>query len=111
MKEMQKNTMEISGLQCDKPGCDYEEEGVPFSEYKDRIGEPCPECGTNLLTQADYNSCVKMMNFIEIFNKITRVTRWINPIFYWRLVYGDKRKCFNYTREWDGSKSKITINR
>ena len=44
--------IEISGLKCDN--CNFRDDDVKFSEYKDSVGRACPECGESLLTQEDY---------------------------------------------------------
>ena len=57
----------ISGLKCDN--CDYRDDSVPFSKYKESIGLPCPKCGHSLLTKEDYESCVKLYEKVEQLNK------------------------------------------
>lgn len=59
----------IRGIKCDS--CDYNDENVPFSDYPKWVNKPCPECGENLLTQADYDSCLKMVNAVDIINSIS----------------------------------------
>ena len=81
--------VEISGLKCDY--CDYRDDNVPFSDYKKSIDKPCPKCGNSLLTIHEYYDCLKIYKRIEIANKIIRIFRWLNPVFYWRLIFGDKR--------------------
>ncbi len=79
----------ISGLKCDK--CLYRDDSVPFSDYYNSIDKPCPKCGANLLTEKQYDECIKMYKTVEIVNKVGNVLKWINPFHYWRLVFGDKR--------------------
>lgn len=64
------NNMEVDihGLQCDNPNCDYEDMSVPFSDYEKSIGKPCPKCGENLLTQEDYDKVMQMIDAAEIVN-------------------------------------------
>jgi acetyl-CoA carboxylase beta subunit len=64
------NNMEVNvyGLQCDNPNCDYEDMSVPFSDYEKFIGKPCPKCGENLLTQEDYDKVMQMVDAAEIMN-------------------------------------------
>lgn len=80
----------FTGLKCDH--CKYRDDTVQFSEYKDRINSECPECGENLLTQEDYDNCLKMYRLVEKANKIGNILKWLNPFHYWRLIFGDKRK-------------------
>lgn len=44
----------VSGIKCDH--CDYKDESVKVEDYKDWLNKPCPKCGANLLTEADYNN-------------------------------------------------------
>jgi hypothetical protein len=64
------NNMEVNvyGLQCDSPNCDYEDMSVPFSDYEKSIGKPCPKCGENLLTQEDYDKVIQMVDAAEMLN-------------------------------------------
>lgn len=80
----------ITGLKCDN--CAYRDDAVPFSAYKESVNKPCPECGENLLTEKDYNNCLKLYARVEMANKIYNVLKWLNPFHYWRLVFGDKRE-------------------
>lgn len=79
----------ITGLKCDY--CAYRDDAVQFSEYEASIGKPCPECGNSLLTEKEYRSCLRIYKAVEIGNKIGKVLRWINPLYYYRLVFGDNR--------------------
>ncbi len=82
--------VKISGLKCDH--CNYRDDGVLFSEYKDSINKSCPKCGESLLTEKEYNDCLKYYKGVEIINKISNITKWLNPFYYWRLIFGDKRE-------------------
>lgn len=77
------------GLKCDY--CDYRDDTVGFSDYKDSIGRPCPKCSNSLLTQEEYDLCIFQMKIVNVFNKVGNVLRWLNPFHYWRLMFGDKR--------------------
>lgn len=79
----------ISGIVCD--ACDYRCDNVQFAEYRKWVNKPCPKCGANLLTEKDYKKCTSIIKKVELANKIGKVLRWINPFFYWRLLFGDKR--------------------
>ena len=82
-----------SGLKCDH--CNYRDDSVQFSEYEASIGKPCPECGNSLLTQEDYDKCLKVIKAVATINKIGNVLKWINPLHYWRLIFGDHRKMYS----------------
>ena len=91
-------TIEISGLKCDQ--CTYRDDSVQFSEYEKSINKLCPECGGNLLTQTEYDQCVKYYAMVEKYNRIQNITKWFNPLTYFRLLFGIKQKkyelIFNY---------------
>ncbi|MGL6185618.1 MAG: hypothetical protein ACRC1T_09600 [Clostridium chrysemydis] len=57
MKENQKPNLEIKGLKCDNPSCDYRDDTIPYSEYENYVGKGCPKCGTVLLTEKEYAMC------------------------------------------------------
>jgi hypothetical protein len=48
--------LDVRGLKCDAPGCDYREELVIPSV--DLVGKPCPKCGASLLTEEFINSVI-----------------------------------------------------
>lgn len=71
-------TYRESLIECDNKSCDYT---VPFTEeegaMKQYINKPCPECGSNLLTQKDY----------ELDQKVLRRINWINKYFGWLTIF------------------------
>ncbi len=82
--------LNISGLKCDN--CTYRNDDIVFEDYKNNIGAKCPECGESLLTQEEYDDCIKLMKQFEILKTLSNIFKWVNPFHYWRLVFGDKRK-------------------
>jgi len=60
----------IKGIKCDDPGCNYSDMTVSSDDYLDWLNKPCPNCGANLLTQADY----------DLVQVITGITDTINEI-------------------------------
>lgn len=58
---------EIKGLKCDK--CDYEDMSINVENYHDYVDAPCPDCGANLLTQADYDFVQVLMSLTDKINK------------------------------------------
>jgi len=60
-----------SGIKCDNPKCDYAEENVKPEDYKEWLNKPCPKCGSNLLTQADYDNVQMLLNIVDKFNSIS----------------------------------------
>ena len=57
------------GIKCDNPECDFADEMVRVEDYKDWSNKPCPKCGSNLLTQADYNNVQTLLSLVDIVNK------------------------------------------
>lgn len=102
--------LEISGIKCDTKHCNYRDDSVKFEDYPNWIDNPCPVCGGNLLTQKDYDRCIKMKKTIKIIHAL----RWINPFFYIRSAYNfvTRKKTTYYYHETkyenDGSVTKRT---
>lgn len=82
--------IKISGLKCDN--CTWRDDSITFSDYPDYIGKPCPTCWSNLLTQKEYDDCLKIINRVERVERILHALRWLNPFFYFRLIMGDRRE-------------------
>lgn len=101
--------LEISGLKCDTPHCNYRDDNVKFEDYEKSIGRKCPLCQSNLLTQKDYDDCVKIYKLVKILNVIGSVLKWVNPFHYFRLLFGDKRKVGSLSVKYenDGTKTKV----
>ena len=100
--------LEISGLKCDF--CDYRDDDVKFFEYKDSIGKKCPKCGSNLLTEKEYNDCLLMYKKVEQIKKIFNVLKWLNPMQYYRLIFGDKRKTYVLSKKFENKHNKQILN-
>ncbi len=49
-------TIKISGIKCDNTECDYSNEDVNRDNYLEYVDKSCPDCGSILLTQADYDT-------------------------------------------------------
>jgi hypothetical protein len=61
----------LSGvLKCDRPGCGYKTEQIKLEpkNIPSLIGTPCPQCGANLLTEADAKSLLLMFRVAAILN-------------------------------------------
>lgn len=58
----------ISGIKCD--ACDYRDDDVKLSEYPEYVNKPCPECGANLLTEADFKTVQLMIGMGEVLNAV-----------------------------------------
>lgn len=55
----------VSGIKCDNPECDFRDDTVKFEDYPQWLNRPCPMCGANLLTQADFDVVSWLMNEAE----------------------------------------------
>lgn len=87
---MNTTNVEISGITC--IDCPWGDMSVPFEDYPHYIDEPCPNCGSNLLTQEGYNMCINLYKAVYYYDAIADILKWFNPMFYWRLIFGDKRR-------------------
>lgn len=67
-----KNALEldIHGIKCDNPDCDFRDDGVQMEDYEGWLNKPCPKCGSNLLTEEDYRNTQFLIEMTEIANKI-----------------------------------------
>lgn len=89
--------IQISGLKCDKDGCDYRDDTIPFDEYEKSIGKPCPKCGESLLTQDDYDVTFRLLKRWSIVKKILGIFKWIDPSTYYELILGKKPSYVKYS--------------
>ena len=77
--------MDIEGLKCDNPKCDYKDMSIHWEDYSKWVGRNCPKCGEILLTPDDYKLVVRLKNienniFIKILNFVTdKLFFWKNP--------------------------------
>ena len=82
---IKKVEVEYQGLKCDNPECGYRDDSIPYKDYV--VGSRCPECDWVWLTQEDMDQVAKMIKIIQRFNWL----RWLNPMNYWRGIFGDNR--------------------
>ena len=69
---------EINGIQCDADGCGYEDmfgtwgtTDVDVKAMSDiYLNAKCPDCGANLLTQADYDTLMTMVGLAGTINEV-----------------------------------------
>lgn len=66
-------TIEVSGLKCDAPNCDYYDHEAKYENYEKYVNKPCPKCGANLLTEADMRTCKLMEAAAAVVNATTTV--------------------------------------
>lgn len=67
------------GVKCDNPHCDYVEQSVKIEDYKNWVNKPCPKCGANLLTEADYKNVQLILRIVNFLNKIGNIINKIPP--------------------------------
>ncbi|ENK0558023.1 hypothetical protein AB2T19_002832 [Clostridium botulinum] len=62
--------LNIKGIKCDNPDCDYRNDKVEFKDYKNWLNKPCPKCGSNLLTKEDLEMTKSLINVANIANRV-----------------------------------------
>ena len=60
----------IKGLKCDAPECDYSDMSITVDSYEEYIDAPCPDCGANLLTQADFDMVQTIIGITDSINTV-----------------------------------------
>jgi Zn-finger nucleic acid-binding protein len=78
--------LEIKGLKCDNPNCDYRNDDISFDDYE--VGTTCPECGGVILTQEDYDHCVSIIAYVNKLNKIVSTINYFNPFYWYTRMFG-----------------------
>ena len=71
--------VEIKGLKCDNPCCDFVNKDIPFEQYEQFIDYPCPKCGQSLLTPQAYKMCVQMKKMADFITKVTGGSKENDP--------------------------------
>lgn len=90
----------IGGIKCDNPLCDYRDETVDYREYKEWINRPCPKCGANLLTKADYRAFKRLLALLKVSNFIAKALIKLFPKKYEKMQTG---KMKYYHADWNGT--------
>lgn len=62
--------MNIGGLKCDNPECDYIDMSINVNEYEQYVNSKCPKCDEILLTEDDYRNVKFLLGVTELANKI-----------------------------------------
>ncbi len=63
--------MDVHGLKCDNPGCNWNDMSISFDEYPSYVNHPCPECGENILKEDDYQQLVQMKQAVSTLNSMS----------------------------------------
>jgi len=58
------------GLKCDNIKCDWKDETIPFSDFKNWVNKPCPKCGENVLNLEDYNATILFLKITNTINEL-----------------------------------------
>jgi hypothetical protein len=61
--------LEIHGLKCDTPTCDWRDDTIAFEDYEKYINHPCPKCGASVLTSEDYHLALTLLETFEKFKE------------------------------------------
>ena len=56
------------GIKCDAEDCDYTDDTANHTNYHEWLNKPCPCCGSNLLTQEDYDAVKAIHELIDYIN-------------------------------------------
>ena len=61
--------MNIHGIKCDNSECNFNDMTVLYEDYDKWLNKPCPNCGSNLLTQQDYDTVKMLMDITGMINE------------------------------------------
>lgn len=62
--------IKVGGIKCDNKECDFKDMGVLYEDYPKWLNRPCPKCGSNLLTQQDFDTVKVLMDMTDIVNEV-----------------------------------------
>ena len=65
--------IKTSKIYCDAEGCDYVSEPVDSLTAMQYVDKPCPKCGNNLLTMADYGIMKRFLDLVETLNEMLTI--------------------------------------
>ena len=101
---MEELEVQISGIKCDMPHCNYRDDDVKFIDYPKYINKRCPVCGHNLLTQVDFDRTLLVYQRVEKLNKVLKFLNKFNPFRLFKKP--DTITSLNVHYENDGTKTK-----
>ncbi len=64
-------SLDIHGLKCDNPSCDWNDMSIPFEDYPNHVDASCPECGENILKNDEYQELLQLKNAVDLMNTYT----------------------------------------
>lgn len=76
--------LQSRGVHCDAAGCDYTDPTAQLKDMRKWLNRPCPKCGANLFTVADYRA-LKVLG--RVFFAINLVTLPFWPVFWLHQLY------------------------
>lgn len=99
---------QMGGIKCDNPNCTYRDDSVKPEEYPNYLNRPCPICGQNLLTEADFRSFCMILQTVNRINSLfNRMPNFIKK----RAIQKSSDDDANMTINFNGSgKLDITID-
>ena len=71
--------LKCKGIKCDKEGCGWKDDSVTIETMEEWRNKPCPVCGSNLLTDKDWNTIVFTNKFLG--SAICKFINWMGRIF------------------------------
>lgn len=69
---MQAININVGEIKCDNPDCDFRDETAKFENYEAWLNKPCPQCGANLLTEADLKTVQTIVSITTLINWVLR---------------------------------------
>lgn len=82
----------IGGIKCDNKECGFNDMTVLFEDYANWLNKPCPKCGSNLLTQQDFDTVKILMDITEIVNECSPETTEDEQLFKMSAEFNGTRK-------------------
>lgn len=61
---------EVKGIKCDAEGCGWRDDSVTQEQLEGWRNRPCPACGANLLTDADWEASQRLQKAAALVNAI-----------------------------------------
>lgn len=59
------------GIKCDNENCNWFDNTVTDEQYPEYLNKPCPECGSNLLTQQDLDAYINLKSTLAYINTLS----------------------------------------
>jgi ssDNA-binding Zn-finger/Zn-ribbon topoisomerase 1 len=90
-----------STIKCKNPMCDFQQQVILFEDCIRWIDQPCPECGENLLTRADFKKAKELYDFL-VNPKLEKLREKLEEEI--RNAYpGQKQIAFSFLLQWENN--------